>query len=176
MKKILYVLLSMMLFVVLFNGIFTSNTKITAEGGIAIKLVNRTPTNSITGQIASIESGSTNAGSYIPFWGPNSNANYPVGVVYEDDEDIGDDTWVVFAGVVDVLIATNTFASNGYYVYADTNSTRAIATNAVNLTNGQSYYADFLIGYAIQNVTNHGTNDVTCKILLADLVRHRHGE
>jgi predicted aconitase with swiveling domain len=146
-----------------YGGLFTGGAKITGIGGYCVELVNKTTTNSIAGKVASLAIGSTNTSAYVNFDGSVGVA--PIGIVFEDAEDIGSGTWIAFSGIVTALITTNTFASNGYYVYANTNDSRVIASSTM-LTNNATDYANYLIGYSLENVTNHGTNDITCKILL----------
>jgi hypothetical protein len=73
--------------------------KFTAEGGQAIRLINKTGSNSVKGSVVT-------AGSSIDFsfvLSPAGSIN-PIGVVYENGIPDGNYTWVVIVGIAQVLI------------------------------------------------------------------------
>jgi hypothetical protein len=73
--------------------------KFTAEGGQAIRLINKTGSNSVKGSVVT-------AGSSVDFSFVLSSASSinPIGVVYEDGIPDGNYTWVVIFGIAQVLI------------------------------------------------------------------------
>jgi hypothetical protein len=85
--------------------------KMTDEGGIAIKLTNKTGSNSVAGEIVQPDPSVDNAFEIAPTDGIN-----PIGVVYEDGIADGSECWVVIAGIADILIEDGTAATRGNFV------------------------------------------------------------
>jgi hypothetical protein len=82
--------------------------KFTAEGGIAIRLINKTGSNSVKGTVVIADP--TNDFSYI--LSPTSGIN-PIGVVYENGIPDGNYTWVVIVGIAQVLIENGSGVISG---------------------------------------------------------------
>lgn len=96
-----------------FTGKFeTSKIKITPEGGIAIKLTNKTGANSIKGYLVVTSSGTDNAVNIC-----STDVVGPIGVFYESGIIDGNDAWIVVSGIADVYYSASTvrgyFARNG---------------------------------------------------------------
>lgn len=73
--------------------------KFTSEGGLAIRLINKTGSNSVKGSVVRADP----ANDFSFDLSPVSSIN-PIGVVYENDIPDGNSTWVVIAGIAQVLI------------------------------------------------------------------------
>lgn len=91
-----------------------ANDKImlTPTGGIAIKLINKSGANSVAGKIVSADTTTNDAVDLTP-----ADGDMPMGVFYEDGVADGQGTWVVVAGIADVLFKDNVGATRGYVVY-----------------------------------------------------------
>ena len=72
---------------------------ITAEGGHAVKLTNKTGGPSVAGQLVVASTGTADA-----FETAAANGDNMIGIVYNAGIADGAETWVVVAGVADVLI------------------------------------------------------------------------
>jgi len=158
-KKILLTLVSAFAFLLIFNGIFTSNTKLTSVGGYAVNIVNRTGTNSIKGQVVAMSVGADDVG-YVMLTNGMSPA---IGVVFEDDEDDGDPTFVAISGIAEVLLASNALVSNGYYIYGDTNADAGYAYGSATEIADQ---ADYFLGYCLENLETTTNYEELATVLL----------
>jgi hypothetical protein len=96
--------------------------KLTAEGGIAIKLVNNTGGNSVVGQIVK-------ANGTLGFTIAAIDDDMPIGICYEVVAN-GADCWVVVSGIADVLIDAGG-CTIGYVLYCGATSGSATAAAAV---------------------------------------------
>ncbi len=81
----------------------TDKTKATAEGGVAVKLTNRTGGASVKGEVVTTASAHNNAVIKIVKDVPN-----PIGVFYESGIADGSEAWVVVSGIADVYFVGNT--------------------------------------------------------------------
>jgi hypothetical protein len=77
--------------------------KTTAEGGIAVKLLNGTGGASVKGYVITADSAVNNSASLILQNIPN-----PIGVFYESGIAAGASAWVVVSGIADVYFIGNT--------------------------------------------------------------------
>lgn len=80
-----------------------ANVRLTPEGGIAVKLINKTGGVSVKGEVVTNSPTTDNAVSKIIVDVPN-----PIGVFYEDGIADGNKAWVVVAGIADVYYIGNT--------------------------------------------------------------------
>lgn len=104
---------------------FTSNLsdscRFTDEGGIAIRVVNGTGSDSVKGSLVSASSSVDN--EFIL----QSNEYDTFGIVYENGIADGSACWVVISGVADVLIKNSTAITRGHVAIAADTDGRAIS-------------------------------------------------
>jgi hypothetical protein len=79
------------------------NVMITPEGGIAIKVINRTGETSIKGKLINTEGDIDNSVALVAIDEPDC-----VGVIYTADVPVNGEMWVVVAGKAQVLFSTAT--------------------------------------------------------------------
>jgi len=99
--------------------------KQTVEGGLAIRLTNKTGANSVKGSLVQT---STTVDYAFELTGVDDFA--PVGVVYESGIADGSECWIVIAGIADVLLKDATASVRGNWVKTADANGRADATNA----------------------------------------------
>jgi len=92
---------------------------VTAIGGIAIRLKNKTGGLSVKGTV--IAASPTTALSFTP----EANMFDAIGVVYESGIADGSDCWFVISGIAEVLWKNSTTATKGYVALSDTTDGRA---------------------------------------------------
>jgi hypothetical protein len=80
-----------------FSDVFCQKVRMTAEGGLAIRLTNKTGGASIKGYIAEADTTTDDAFTYTTDGVPD-----PIGIVYEAGIADGSECWVVVAGIADV--------------------------------------------------------------------------
>ena len=97
--------------------------KLTQEGGIAVKLLNKTGATSLRGTLVEIDTGLDEA---VKTGVINSTAI--TGVVYQSGIDDGFNMWVVVSGIAYVLMKDATAATRGQYVSTGTVAGRAEAS------------------------------------------------
>lgn len=100
----------------------TPKIKFTAEGGLAVKLTNKTGSNSVKGSVVSISSSVDNAFTL------QTNEFDSVGVVYDDGIADGQECWVVEGGRAQVLLKDGTASTRGNWVICADTDGRADAT------------------------------------------------
>lgn len=86
---------------------YTTKIRLTKEGGLAIKLTNKTGSNSVKGEVVSPSNSVANAVTKIVVDVPN-----PIGVFYENGIADGQEAWVVVSGIADVYFIGNTALGN----------------------------------------------------------------
>lgn len=101
------------------------NGTITDEGGLAIRLTNKTGAASVRGTVVEASTGTDNA-----FATAGASDVHPIGVVYEAGVADGSECWLVVAGRCQVLLKDTTAATRGYWVYTSDTGGRADATLA----------------------------------------------
>ena len=84
---------------------------ITPEGGIAVKLMNKTGADSVKGQIVSASMAHDNA-----FNTTAADAIIPAGAVYESGVPDGQMCWVVVSGIAEVLLKDGTPSVHGNWI------------------------------------------------------------
>ena len=98
----------------------------TAIGGFAIKLTNKTGGNSAAGRLVTASTGNNDAVTYV-----GANGLVCIGVFLDSGIADGSEAWVVVSGIADVAMETNTATTRGYWVkVSDTEAGYADATNA----------------------------------------------
>jgi len=85
------------------NDAFSPKVKMTPEGGIAIKVTNKTGGASVKGYCVTTSDGTNNAVKLVPIDEPDC-----IGVFYESGIADAADAWVVIAGIADVYFWGNT--------------------------------------------------------------------
>lgn len=75
----------------------TDNTKITPEGGLAVKRINKTGAASVKGYCVTTSDAVNNSVKLVPVDVPNC-----IGVFYESGVADGSDAWIVISGIADV--------------------------------------------------------------------------
>ena len=88
-------------------SVFTAKSKLTVEGGIAIKLKNNTGSASVKGQLVEPDPGEDNAVVTVAI-----SSDECIGIVYDAGVADGSDMWVVVSGIADVLIDAGGCASS----------------------------------------------------------------
>jgi hypothetical protein len=98
----------------------------TPEGGLAIKLTNKTGGASVKGTVVSLATGTNEAFIVTP-----ADGVHPVGAVYDNGIADASECWIVIAGRAQVLLEDGTSATKGYWVkVSDSDNGRCDATNA----------------------------------------------
>lgn len=87
------------------SGTSTNKVKITPEGGIAVKLTNKTGGASVKGEVVSVYSATAINSSVSKIV---VDIPAPIGVFYESGVADGNEAWVVISGVADVYFVGNT--------------------------------------------------------------------
>lgn len=104
----------------------TPTAKFTAEGGLAVQLINKTGAVSVKGTVVETSPTDDNAVGL-----EEADGLDPIGVIYEDGVVDGDPVWVVVSGVAEVLLEDGTASTRNYWVRTSTSvAGRADATNA----------------------------------------------
>jgi hypothetical protein len=132
---------------------------ITAEGGIAIRLINATGAPSVKGTIVMASSTVPLAFDVCP-----ANGFQPIGAVYEAGIANGAPCLVVITGVAEVLLANGTGSTMGNWVR--TSITTAGRVDATGAGGGPGFVAQHFaeVGHCLET-KSPGTN-VLCKIAM----------
>ena len=126
----------------------------TAIGGFAIKLTNKTGANSIAGAVVTTSIGTNDA-----VMSAANDELEPIGVFLDDGVSDGSEAWVVVGGIADVAMEDNTTATRGNWVRTSVaDAPYADATNAVapghGIGNADIHFHE--IGHCIETVTAGG--------------------
>lgn len=100
----------------------TDKIRFTAEGGIAIKLTNKTGRDSVKGYLVDTDHTTNNAVQLVPVNLPDC-----IGVFYEDGVPDGSDAWIVVSGIADVYFIGST--TNGDYARVSRNDGGELGAN-----------------------------------------------
>jgi len=132
---------------------------VTADGGLAIKRLNKTGAASVKGTLVSASNVTDNA---VMVLGDEFDC---VGIVYESGVADGSEMWVVISGVVEVLLEDSTASVPENWVKASADDGRALATTNPSsiweLIDGEHFKE---IGHCLE--TKSAGTDVLCKIIL----------
>ena len=135
----------------------SDNVMFTAEGGLAIRLTNKTGSASVKGDLVRADTGVDNA-----FILTGADDDECLGAVYEAGVADGSQAWVVVAGIAEVLLKDTTEAIRGNWVETSDTAGRADATQASPAA-APAHFQE--IGHSIENKSS-GTN------VLAKIVMH----
>lgn len=143
------------------NGVVAlGNIGITPEGGMAVRLINKTGTASVKGTLVS--AASTADGGFIL----QANEYDMLGVCYSDGVADGGACWVVVHGIAQVLLEDSTAATRGNWVHAAATDGRADATltqpSGAGFTEAAEHFKE--VGHCIETVTS-GTNKLAKVVL-----------
>ncbi len=128
--------------------------KKTVEGGIAIRLTNKTGAASVRGTIVVASTGTDNA-----FSAAGVDSDMPIGIVYDVGVVDGSECWVVVYGIAQVLLKDATAATRGYWVKVSDTAGRADATTSVPPGGTVGALEEHMqeVGHCIESKTS-GTN------------------
>lgn len=87
--------------------VMSQKVMLTPEGGIAVKLINKTGVNTVKGMVVTTSSAYDMGVRLITI-----NIPTPIGVFYESGAADGEETWVVISGVADVMFVSDTTRGN----------------------------------------------------------------
>jgi len=87
------------------------NMRFTPEGGLAVRLLNKTGIASEKGRCVCA---STAADHAVELCATNDTDS--IGVIYDSGKEDGETVWVVVAGLAQVLLKSNTGSTHGYWV------------------------------------------------------------
>ena len=132
-----------------------AKAKVTAEGGFAVRLTNKTGANSVKGTVVEADGAVDDAFELAP-----ADATDAIGVVYEDGIADGAECWIVWGGIADVLLKDGTAATRHYWVMVSDVAGRADATSAVPPGAVLAHFRE--IGHCVESVGS-GT-DVLARI------------
>lgn len=137
--------------------VINENTGITELGGIAVRMINKTGSNSVSGELVEADTTTDNA-----FDQNAADGDHPIGAVYDGGVPDGSDCWVVVAGVAEVLLKDSTASTHGYWAATADVAGRADCTSANPPGVVAAHFQE--IGHCIETKTG-GTN-VKAKIVL----------
>ena len=100
---------------------------ITQEGGIAVRLINKTGAPTVKGSVVHPSSAVNNAFVLAEIGVPD-----PIGVVYEDGIPDGDMAWVVINGVAEVLFVSGTTRAHMARTFLSTEAGSFVAGQALS--------------------------------------------
>lgn len=140
----------------------TEKCRITAEGGLAVLLTNKTGGNSVKGQIVAASDTVENA-----FMTVVADDYDPIGAVYESGIADGSECWVVVYGIAEVLLKDATTSTRGYWVRISSDTAgRADATAAApsggTIGEIDAHFRE--IGHCFES--KEAGTDVLCKIIM----------
>ncbi|MFA5183159.1 MAG: capsid cement protein [Syntrophales bacterium] len=130
--------------------------KVTSEGGYAVKLTNRTGSTVSKGMVVRNSRTYDNAFEFC-----SASSIDAIGVVYDNSAADGSDSWVVFAGIADVMIKDGTASTRGYFLYSSDTTGRAFA-NQPEPPNTTAHWQE--MGHCLESKSS-GTN-VLAKCIL----------
>jgi hypothetical protein len=119
-------------------------TSINDNGGIMIKLTNRTGSNTVKGTIVS-----ANLSNEEAFYTTPANGDMPIGIVYETGVANGSEAWIVISGIAEVLFKDTVAPTRGYVAYVSDTDGRA--ENSSSVPAATTHFRE--IGHPIQTKT-----------------------
>ena len=138
-------------------GTPTLKTKVTAEGGIAVKLTNKTGGATVKGEVVAVYTASAinNAVKKIEKDVPD-----PIGVFYESGVADGSESWVVISGIADVYFTGNTTRGHLARGYLTADGAGYVAGQALSEAVPSSPFASdkhfYEIGHVLESRTGAG--------------------
>jgi len=137
-----------------------NNARITPEGGLAVKLINKTGAASVKGSLVSSNPAvGSLAGSVVL----QSNEFDTIGVFYDSGVPDGNNAWVVVSGLADVLWKNSTGSTKGNVAIADAVDGRA-SDIAVPSTSPAAAEHFKEIGHVLE--TKSGGTDILVRCVL----------
>jgi hypothetical protein len=134
----------------------STKVKFTLEGGLAIKLTNKTGSASVKGTIVKPHATIDNA-----FNISGTDEFDSIGAVYDDGIEDGELCWIIVAGIAEVLLEDGTAATRGYWARTSTTQAGRVTVNTATQPGLlQTHFAE--VGHGLENVSS-GT-DVLAKI------------
>ena len=101
-----------------------ARVRFTSEGGLALRLTNRTGTTSQKGKVVRCSAAYDNAVNTA-----EANSIHPIGVMYDSGVADGSECWVVFSGRAQVLFKDGQGSVHGQWVGTSDTAGRAFAEN-----------------------------------------------
>lgn len=128
------------------GGLVSDKVMLTPEGGIAIKLTNKTGANSVKGTL--VEAYDTTAIDNA-FKLTSANDYDPIGVVYENDVPDGSECWIVVSGRAQVLLKDSTASTRGHVVIVSDTIGRATTIAVPSPISGDNHWRE--CGHCIES-------------------------
>lgn len=142
------------------NGLMGGNNKVmfTPEGGIAVRLINKTSAASVKGTVVEADANVDEAFNIA------ETDDYQVsGVVYESGVADGSACWVVIAGIAEVLVTDTTAVNRGVLMLcSSTQAGRVTPATQIPPTTDAEHFRE--VGHTLTSCTS-GTNK-TVKMVL----------
>jgi hypothetical protein len=129
---------------------------LTPEGGIAVKLTNKTGGVTVKGTVVSADTTTANAFKTAP-----ANSDTPIGFVYQDGIADGAEAWVVVLGIAEALFKNTVAPVYGYVAYMSDTAGRV--NNAATIPGTTEHWRE--CGHLLESKAG-GTN------VLAKLIIH----
>ena len=130
------------------HSIYNSKVRLTSEGGLAVRLTNKTGANSVKGQLVKADTANNDAAILTAI-----SDNECFGVFYEDGIADGSEAWVVVSGIADVLFEDNHGPTRGDWV-ATSSSDAGYAVSQASPAAAPTHFTE--IGHCIQTVAAGG--------------------
>jgi len=121
------------------GNVDTAKIRLTVEGGYAIKLTNKTGSNSVKGQIVEVDSATDNS-----FETADLSCLDAIGVVYNAGVSDGSETWVVQGGIAEVLADSGDITRGDRII---TSSADAGSAETANLPTAAQHFRE--MGHAL---------------------------
>lgn len=135
------------------------NIKFTREGGLAIRMLNKTGITSEKGRLVAASTGTENA---VELCGADDTD--VIGVMYDTGREVDELMWVVIAGIAQVLLKDDTSSTRGYWVGASDDASYAYATESSPPAQPEHFQE---IGHCVHTVTATGAGThVLCNIMM----------
>lgn len=133
----------------------SATQKMTAEGGFAIRVLNKTGAVSVKGTVVIASTATANAVATAPI-----DADMPIGVMYENGVADGQLCWVVVSGIAEVLFKNTVAPILGGIVFCSSVAGRVDIANAIPVQ--ATHYRE--VGHCFEAKT--GGTDVLAKCVL----------
>jgi len=133
--------------------------KITAIGGTAIQLTNKTGANTVAGKVVEASTTTDDA-----FQINDADGNHPIGIVLDAGIADGSEAWIVVNGIADVAIVSGEAATRGWWVFT---SDAGYCTMLEDPTGGGAAELDQHmreVGHCIETVAANGVILARCVI------------
>jgi hypothetical protein len=132
------------------NGLTTAKVKITPEGGIAIKLTNKTGSASVKGTVVEAHDTIDNAFQVAP----TSDID-PIGICYDSGIVDGAECWVVVSGIAEILVVNAVATTRAYVALTSTTVAGRIDIVSPTTINSVEHFRE--VGHTLESKAA-GTN------------------